>query len=85
MAGYGAKAHKNDGLEAHEIVRNKFLEEKGIAKGRRYKGNPSIALSPKHHEMVHAEENRLRRARGLGPNQMLKRGKLEIRLMSQAT
>ncbi len=34
--------------------------------------------------MVHAEENRLRRARGMGPNQMLKRGKLEIRLMSQA-
>jgi RHS repeat-associated protein len=84
VAGYGAKAHKNDGLEAHEIVRNKFLEEKGIAKGRRYKGNPSIALSPKHHDMVHAEENRLRRARGMGPNQMLKRGKLEIRLMSQA-
>ena len=84
VAGYGAKAHKNDGLEAHEIVRNKFLEEKGIAKGRRYKGNPSIALSPEHHDMVHAEENRLRRARGMGPNQMLKRGKLEIRIMSQA-
>ena len=84
MAGYGAKAHNNDGLEAHEIIRNKFLEEKGIAKGRRYKGNPSIALASIHHDMVHAEENRLRRARGLGPNQMLKRGKLEIRLMSQA-
>ncbi|MNH38121.1 hypothetical protein D3C79_991070 [compost metagenome] len=34
--------------------------------------------------MVHDEERRLRALRGLGPNQMLKRGKLEIRLMSEA-
>ena len=84
VAGYGAKVHKNDGLEAHEILRNKFLEDKGIATGRRVKGNPSIALTPKHHDDVHAEENRLRAKMGMGPNQMLKRGKLEIRLMSQA-
>ena len=83
-AGYGAKVHKGDGLEAHEVLRNKFLEDKGIATGRRVKGNPSIALSPKNHDLVHAEENRLRRGMGMGPNQMMRRGKYEIRLMSQA-
>ncbi|MNH22503.1 hypothetical protein D3C79_823630 [compost metagenome] len=65
-------------------MRNKFLEDKGIATGKRVKGNPSMALSPKNHDAVHLEENRLRRQLGLKPNQMLKRGKLEIRLMSQA-
>ncbi|MND59386.1 putative deoxyribonuclease RhsC [compost metagenome] len=83
-AGYGAKAHRGDKLEAHELMRNKFLEDKGIATGKRVKGNPSMALSPKNHDAVHLEENRLRRQLGLKPNQMLKRGKLEIRLMSQA-
>ncbi|MNH20775.1 hypothetical protein D3C79_805620 [compost metagenome] len=48
------------------------------------RGNPSIALTPKHHDQVHAAENRLRKAMGLKPNQMLKSGKLEIRLMSKA-
>ncbi|WP_371921593.1 RHS repeat domain-containing protein [Pseudomonas sp. DE0010] len=84
-AGYGAKAHRGDGLEAHEILRNKFLQDAGIApKNRRLRGNPSIALTPKHHDQVHAAENRLRKAMGLKPNQMLKSGKLEIRLMSKA-
>ncbi len=84
-AGYGAKAHRGDGLEAHEILRNKFLQDAGLApKRRRMRGNPSIALTPKHHDQVHAAENRLRKAMGLKPNQMLKSGKLEIRLMSKA-
>ncbi|MDF0729358.1 DUF6531 domain-containing protein [Pseudomonas entomophila] len=85
VAGYGAKAHRGDGLEAHELMRNKFLQDKGLAKKkRRMKGNPSIALSPENHDEVHREENRLRKQMGLKPNQMLKRGKLEIRLMSEA-
>ncbi|WP_296266629.1 RHS repeat-associated core domain-containing protein [Pseudomonas sp. UBA6562] len=84
-AGYGAKAHRNDGREAHEVLRNKFLQDKGLAKpNRRMRGNPSIALSPKNHDAVHLEENALRKQMGLKPNQMLRRGKLEIRLMSQA-
>ncbi|MEE4881958.1 RHS repeat-associated core domain-containing protein, partial [Pseudomonas alliivorans] len=65
-------------------IKCRILEDKGIATGRRVKGNPSIALTPKHHDDVHGEENRLRAKMGTGPNQMLKRGKLEIRLMSQA-
>ncbi|MBV4506465.1 RHS domain-containing protein [Pseudomonas sp. BW13M1] len=84
-AGYGAKAHRGDGLEAHELMRNKYLQDIGLApKRRRMRGNPSIALSPKNHDAVHLEENRLRRQLGLKPNQMLKSGRAEIRLMSQA-
>ena len=83
-AGYGSSKHRGDGLEAHEILRNKKVQHAGIGTGNRVKGNPSIALSPKNHDAVHLQENALRRALGLGPNDMLKNGKLEIRLMSQA-
>jgi RHS repeat-associated protein len=83
-AGYGSRAHRGDGREAHEVLRNKYLQERGIGTGTRVKGNPSIALSPANHDAVHAEEARLRRGMGLGPNDMLRSSKAEIRLMSQA-
>jgi RHS repeat-associated protein len=83
-AGYGSKAHRGDGREAHEILRNKYLQDNGIGTGKRVKGNPSIALSPANHDAVHAEENKLRRGMGLKPNQMLKSAKAEIRLMTKA-
>ncbi|WP_049870428.1 RHS repeat-associated core domain-containing protein [Pseudomonas cremoricolorata] len=85
VAGYGAEVHKNDGREAHEVVRNKFLQDKGIASnGQRLRGNPSIALSPTNHRAVHREERRLRKQLGLKGNQMLRSGRLEIKLMSKA-
>ncbi|MGY5357476.1 RHS repeat domain-containing protein [Cronobacter dublinensis] len=84
VAGYGSKAHVGDGLEAHEIIRNKFLQNIGIGKGRRVKGNPSIALTPRHHDLVHAAENRIRRSMGMGVNEMTRAGKIEIRIMSKA-
>jgi hypothetical protein len=65
-------------------LRNKFLQDKGLTGARRHSGNPSIALSPANHDLVHAEEFRLRRAIGLGNNEMLKTGKHEIRLAAQA-
>jgi RHS repeat-associated protein len=83
-APFGSRKHNNDGREAHEILRNKFLEDNGVASGKRDKRNPSIALSPQNHDIVHAEEGRLRKGMGLGKNEMLKRGKHEIRLMHQA-
>ena len=83
-AGYGSPKHRGDGLEAHEILRNKKVQDEGIGSGKRVNGNPSIALDPKNHKAVHAEENALRKARGLGVNDMLKTGRAEIRLMSRA-
>jgi uncharacterized protein RhaS with RHS repeats len=83
-AGYGSPAHANDGLEAHEILRNKKVQESGVGTGNRVKGNPSIALSPANHDAVHLEENALRKQMGLGPNDMLKTGKAEIKLMNEA-
>ncbi len=84
-AGYGASAHADDGLEAHEIMRNKYLQDIGLApKKRRMRGNPSIALTPKHHREVHDMERSMRKSMGLKKNQMLKSGRLEIRLMAQA-
>jgi len=65
-AGYGSPKHRGDGLEAHEILRNKKVQEVGVGTGKRVKGNPSIALDPKHHDAVHAEENRLRRGMDWG-------------------
>jgi RHS repeat-associated protein len=83
-AGYGSKAHRGDGLEAHEILRNKYLQDRGVGTGTRVRGNPSVALSPANHDAVHAEEARLRRGMGLGPNDMLRSSKAETRLMNQA-
>jgi len=83
--GYGHKQHRNDGLDAHEILRNKKVQEMGIGNGSdRVKGNPSIALSRENHKMVHTEERRLRAQMGLGANDMLKSSKAEIRLMNEA-
>ncbi|MFI8557620.1 RHS repeat-associated core domain-containing protein [Pseudomonas putida] len=84
VAGFGTDPHYKDGHQAHEIMRHKFMQDKGIAKTSRVIGNPAMALTQKNHTIVHNEERRLRALRGLGPNQMLKRGKLEIRLMSEA-
>nr|WP_264484592.1 hypothetical protein [Proteus sp. NMG38-2] len=84
VAGYGSKLHARDGLEAHEIIRNKYFQISGIGTGRRVKGNPSIALTPEHHDWVHAAENTLRKAMKLGVNDMLSSARLEIKLMSKA-
>jgi RHS repeat-associated protein len=83
-APYGSSSHKGDGREAHELLRNKYLQDKGLTGNSRHRQNPSIALSPTNHDIVHAEEYRLRNAMGLGNNQMLKSGRLEIRLSAQA-
>ena len=84
VAPYGSSLHKNDGMEAHELLRNKFLQNLGLAGKNRNRQNPSIALSPTSHDIAHSEEFRLRNAMGLGNNDMLKRGKFEIRMSAQA-
>jgi hypothetical protein len=84
VARYGSAAHKRDGRETHELLRNKFLQDNGLTGASRHRGNPSIALSPANHDIAHAEEFRLRRNMGLGNNDMMRSGKHEIRLASQA-
>jgi RHS repeat-associated protein len=84
VARYGSASHRGDSREAHELLRNKYLQDNGLTGASRHRGNPSIALSPGNHDIAHAEEFRLRGARGLGNNEMMRRGKHEIRLASQA-
>ena len=67
------------------MLRNSFLKDRGvITKRHEAKGNPSMALSRSLHNEVHAEERRLKGKLGLGANEYMRNGKLEIRLMNQA-
>ena len=85
VAGYGTNPHKGDGLDAHEMLRNSYLKSVGATQSRRgAKGNPAMALSQEVHKEVHREEMRLKMQYGLGKDEYMKRGKLEIRLMNQA-
>ena len=64
IAPYGSILHKNDGLDAHELLQNSWLEQNGFA--QRGQGlsrkNPAIAIK---NNPLHKEINRLQRKYGL--------------------
>jgi RHS repeat-associated protein len=71
-------SHVGDGLQAHELLRHKYLVKKGLAKSDiRNPNNPSIALDLDHHTRwpvkdtryiggAHYHEAKIRQSQGLG-------------------
>lgn len=54
--GLTGTANAGDKLDAHELIRNKALEQMGCKNGARMDENPSIALSRGQHVDVHRQE-----------------------------
>uniref|UniRef100_UPI001F35AE28 RHS repeat domain-containing protein n=1 Tax=Pseudomonas sp. LAM2023 TaxID=2800477 RepID=UPI001F35AE28 len=70
LGSYGeltGQKHTGDKLDAHELVRNKALEQMGCSDGSRMDSNPSIALTRSQHVNVHRLETALSREH-LGTN-----------------
>ncbi len=65
--GLTGETHAGDKLDAHELVRNKALEQMGCKQGARMDNNPSIALTRGQHVNVHRQEAILSREH-LGTN-----------------
>ncbi|UOO78254.1 RHS domain-containing protein [Neisseria sp. Dent CA1/247] len=87
VAGYLSPAHRGDGLDAHEMLRNAFLKDSPLTKissRSGAKGNPAMGLTKDLHREVHNAEAALRASRGMGRNDFFRRGKQEIRIMYQA-
>ncbi|SIT01214.1 RHS repeat-associated core domain-containing protein [Zobellia uliginosa] len=87
VAGYMSDAHKKDGLDAHEMLRNAFLKDSpltDITTRSGAKGNPAMALNKPLHKAVHDAEARIKASLGMSRNQYFKRAKGNIRVMYQA-
>ncbi len=87
VAGYMSDAHKNDGLDAHEMLRNAFLKDSpltDITTRSGAKGNPAMALDKTLHKAVHDAEARIKASMGMSRNQYFKRAKGNIKVMYQA-
>ncbi|RHD05856.1 hypothetical protein DW654_00590 [Roseburia inulinivorans] len=71
--GLNSSVHVGDGLQAHELIRHKYLVQKKLTSQRvRLSGNPAIALDNVHHTRVggaHWWETQIRKSQGLGRNQ----------------
>lgn len=71
--GLNSSVHVGDGLQAHELIRHKYLVQKKLTSQRvRLSGNPAIALDKVHHTRVggaHWWETQIRKSQGLGRNQ----------------
>jgi RHS repeat-associated protein len=57
--GLTGEGHKDDKLDAHELLRNKALEQMGCKSGKRMDDNPSIAIGRGQHVNVHRQETAL--------------------------
>ena len=81
------------GLQAHELMRHKYLQDKGLAGINRLSGNPSIALDAIHHRLkpqvgtqggAHYHETQIRRNLGLRSNQFHPSHKRELDIVQGA-
>ncbi|KAA4737642.1 RHS repeat-associated core domain-containing protein, partial [Bacteroides fragilis] len=89
---YGSLQPSGPGLQAHEIMRHKYLQSQGLASGNRLADNPSIALDMDHHRRkpsvrpdgsmskggAHYHETIIRAKYGLGSNEFHQNHKIEM-------